>query len=466
MTRRGMVWALVALWVAATPAWGDTSKLLSDTQGKAAALARFFCTMDDELGRRTLEGQAVCITTEPAVFLTLNLDSRIPPDSLSGFILVPLGAPDKQIKAELLGIDPEMNMAFLRAVDPYTWTAVQFAPKANLSVGQEVASVGLMGRDTNYQSYVGVGYVAAVLHAPGEQGYVTGGWLTGLGSPVFNTDGRAIGLVCPQRLMAYQTVINGRVTSISLSGQDQTSFFMPVEEFAHVLLNIPASPDKVRRLPWIGVLNFSGVSPDVAEIMKLGSPGVILEGVVPGGPAAKAGLADRDVVIAVGGETFPTMAMPDLTAAYLQRKLFRMAVGTKVKLTVRRGEETKDYEVTLEGVPQLPYEAKRYLSRTLGFLAREKVDLDRYVDKSAAAAVPGLLVMAADGPAAGAGLREGDLITTVNSTAVTTAAGLKDAVEGATSKNEPVVLVIRRGDLTQTITIPPAPPQTAPPSGR
>ena len=74
--------------------------------------------------------------------------------------------------------------------------------------------------------------------------------------------------------------------------------------------------------------------------------------------------------------------------------------------------------MTLESVPQLPYEAKRYLSRTLGFLVREKIDLDRYVDKSPAAAVPGLLVMGSDGPAAGSGLREGDLITTVNDTPV------------------------------------------------
>ena len=72
----------------ADSARGDTGKLLSDAKDKAGALARFFCTMQDELGSRTLEGQAVCITTEPAVFLTLSLDGRIPPDSLSGFVLV------------------------------------------------------------------------------------------------------------------------------------------------------------------------------------------------------------------------------------------------------------------------------------------------------------------------------------------------------------------------------------------
>ena len=146
---------------------------------------------------------------------------------------------------------------------------------------------------------------------------MTGGRLTALGSPVFNADGRAIGLVSPQRFLSYQTVLNGRVTNISLSGQDETAFFMPVDEFAHVLLSIPASPAQVRRLPWIGVLNFSGVAKEAADIMKLDSPGVMIEGVIPKGPAAKAGLADRDVVLAINGEKFPPVAMPDMAAALL-----------------------------------------------------------------------------------------------------------------------------------------------------
>lgn len=466
MTTRWTAGILIAALALSAPAAGDTAKLLSDTKDKAGSLARFLCTLQDELGARTVEGQAVCITTEPAVFVTLGLDSRMPPDSLSSFLLVPANEPGKTIKAELLGIDPEGGIGFLRATEPYSWTVVQFAPKANLTVGQAVASIGLMGRETNYQPYVGSAYLSAILRVPGEVAYVTGGKLTGLGSPVFNADGRAIGLVCPQRFMSYQTVMNGRATSVSLSGQDETGFFMPVDEFAHVLVNIPASPAQVRRLPWIGVLNFTGLAKEAADIMKLDSAGVMIEGVIPDGPAAKAGLADRDVITAANGEKFPAVAVPDLAAAMLQRKIFRMPAGTKLTLSVRRGDTAKDYELATEPIPQLPYEAKRYLSRELGFLAREKIDLDRYADKSPAAGVPGLIVLGADGPSAGAGLRDGDLITTINTTPVTTAANLKEVLEGAVSKNQPVVLVVRRGDLTQTITISPAPPQAAPAGGQ
>jgi serine protease Do len=404
----------------------------------------------------------VCITADPAVFITLGLNARVPPGSFNNFVLVPANAPDKTIKAELLGVDPETNIAFLRATEPYAWGVVQFAPKAGLTVGQPVASIGLLGREMNYQPYVGVGYVSAILGLPDNLDYVTGGKLTVPGSPVFNADGRAVGLVGSQQFLDYQMAMGSRMTTLSMRGQDETAFFMPVDEFAHVLVNIPASPAQVRRLPWIGVLNFSGISKEVADIMKLQGAGVMVEGVIPDGPAAKAGLADRDVILAVNGEKFPVAANPDTAALALQRKLYRMTIGSKVTLTVKRGDTTKDYEVSLAALPQLPYEAKRYLNMAMGFLVREKIDLDRYMDKSLAANVPGLLVLAADGPAASAGLHEGDLITTVNNTPVTTTAGLKDAVEASAKGGKPVVIVVRRGEQTQTITIQ---PQATQPTG-
>ncbi|MGA2265206.1 MAG: PDZ domain-containing protein [Phycisphaerae bacterium] len=462
MTRRrmGLMAAVVAMLTIS--AFGDVTKLISDTKDKVGALARFYCTMQDEMGVRTLEGQAVCITADPAVFITLGLNARVPPGSFNNFVLVPANAPDKTIKAELLGVDPETNIAFLRATEPYAWGVVQFAPKAGLTVGQPVASIGLLGREMNYQPYVGVGYVSAILGLPDNLDYVTGGKLTVPGSPVFNADGRAVGLVGSQQFLDYQMAMGSRMTTLSMRGQDETAFFMPVDEFAHVLVNIPASPAQVRRLPWIGVLNFSGISKEVADIMKLQGAGVMVEGVIPDGPAAKAGLADRDVILAVNGEKFPVAANPDTAALALQRKLYRMTIGSKVTLTVKRGDTTKDYEVSLAALPQLPYEAKRYLNMAMGFLVREKIDLDRYMDKSLAANVPGLLVLAADGPAASAGLHEGDLITTVNNTPVTTTAGLKDAVEASAKGGKPVVIVVRRGEQTQTITIQ---PQATQPTG-
>ncbi len=462
--KRPVIISILAAALAIAPvAAGDSAKMMSDTAGRIGALARFNCTMQDELGSRTLEGLAVCITTEPAVFITLGLDARVPAESLQAFVLTPANDPNKRLQAKLLGVDPETNIAFIQATEPHAWSIVQFAPKANLAVGQPVTSLGMMGRDSNYEPYVGLGYISAVLHTPEEVGYVTGGKLTAPGSPVFNSDGRAIGLVSPQRFVDYQAVIGGRMASIPLRGQEETTFFTPVDEFAHVLLSIPPSPSEVRRLPWIGVMSFRGVAPEVAEIMKLNSPGVTVDSVIPGKPAAAAGLADGDVIVAVNGEKLPAMARPDMVARALQRKLFRMSSGQKVTLSIRRGEQAMDVAVTLEPMPPLPNEAPLFLSREYGLLAREKVELDKYMSPSPAAAVPGLFVLSIDQRIAATGLQVDDVITNVNNVPVTTVAGLREIVDAAAkAENKALTIVVRRGDETKSFTIEPRPAEQPP----
>ena len=83
--------------------------------------------------------------------------------------------------------------------------------------------------------------------------------------------------------------------------------------------------------------------------------GVMIAEVRPGGAAAKAGLqgfrvdpaTDRqtpgDVILAVDGE-------PVNTIADFERALARLRVGQTITLILRRGDETKEVRVTLEGI--------------------------------------------------------------------------------------------------------------------
>jgi serine protease Do len=226
-----------------------------------------------------------------------------------------------------------------------------------------------------------------------------------------------------------------------------------------VLTNIPASPAQVRRLPWMGVLSFNGVSREVAEIKKIKGTGVTVEQVLPDQPAANAGLKDGDIILAVNGENIEALANPDITAAALLAKIRRMPANQKVKFTIRRGEETKDVEVTLAPTPTLPDEAKRYLSPNLGFIVREKVMLDQYLDKSSTSSVPGLpvLLVGATTAAATAGMLQGDLIVNVNGQQVTTVAAMKKIIDDslAADSKKPINVVVRRGDQSQNLTIKP-----------
>jgi len=458
MTRRVLLTAVFTMaFIAAGKAEAaDPSALMVEIAAKANTTIAFFRgTMVDELGSRMVLGPAICISTKPDIFITIALDTRIDPKTLSDFVLNPPGRSDVSVKAELLGIDPETGIAFLRGIESYQWTAVEFTRKSNLTVGQPVVSLGLWPEETGFEPYLGFAYFSSFVRMPQQTAYVTGGLLTNIGSVVFNADGKAIGLISGQRFLNYQTVINERMTNLSLKSQQLTSFFLPVEEFAYVLETIPTSPQQVRRLPWIGVLGFSGVSKEVAEIMNLDRPGVMIDNIIPDYPAAKAGLKDRDVIIAVNDKPLQRLGTSDLVAADLERQLLRMQAGANVKLTVMQGQETKDVTVKLEEMPQRPDEANRYLDQKLGMLIREKVDLDKYTGSKTQLAGVIVMLLGQDAPATRANIQPGDVITGANSQSISSLDDYKKVVTTAVEKDpsKSVVFSIRRGEQDMSVSV-------------
>ena len=216
-------------------------------------------------------------------------------------------------------------------------------------------------------------------------------------------------------------------------------------------------PIKPRRLAWIGATRIEEVGEELAGIIKLDRPGVMIDQVVPGHPAAKAGLKNRDVVIAMDGKPLEQLATPRLVRDNFRRLLMRKKPGEKVALTVLRGTKPQEFSVTLAEAPKQAYEAERYVQPRLGFAVREKVEMDRYTDQGPTAKVDGLIVILV-GPrtaAAAGGLKPGDLVTGCNEQPIKTVKVLQQIVEGAIASkpNEAINMLIRRGDQPMAISL-------------
>ena len=450
---------VVLLLAGSAMAESQTSKLLKDiVQRASGSLVVLKYTVAIETGDRTGAGQAVCITPD-GVFLTTSLDPRMNVDRLKDFELVLPGVDGKKLKAKLLGIDPWTGLGFVKCTEKHQWQVVQFSPTSNVSAGDEVASIGLMMSDPSWPVYVGSAYVSSKLRVPNELVFVSGGRLTGSCSPVFAADGRAIGIIGRQLPLAYETPTQRGMAPLQLVDQQQTAFFTPVEEFVHVLKNIP-SDGKVARLPWLGINKFEAVSKDLADVLHLNDkPAVRVDQVIKGQPAAKAGIADRDVIIGMNGKPIEKLATPDLTVKNFVRTLMRMRVGTVVKFTILGvgGQPNRDVSVSLEEMPTRPNEAKQYFNKQIGLLIREEVPLDEFLSKTAV--VPGLIVvgMVKDSAASVAGLEGGDIITNVNNQPVKTVDSFKEVVEKSLASNPtgPINVLVRRGETPQVITIRP-----------
>ena len=155
------------------------------------------------------------------------------------------------------------------------------------------------------------------------------------GGPLINSAGQVIGI---------NTAVNQDAQGIG--------FAIPISVARPILLL--ALDGKPIARPWIGVY-YTLVTAQVAEDQGLSvDHGVLINasssgapGVFPGSPAAKAGLADGDIVVAVDGEAVD--ADHDLATRVLPH-----IPGDTVTLSVVRDGRTLEIEVTLGTLPANP----------------------------------------------------------------------------------------------------------------
>lgn len=205
-------------------------------------------------------------------------------------------------KARVVGSDRAHDLALLQ-IDAPNLEPVTLADSSELAVGQKVYAIGnpfgLSGTMTR-------GIISSIRSiktadgAPIEDAIQTDAAINpgNSGGPLLNSRGEVIG-------------IN---TMIASNGADQSSgigFAIPINT-AKAVLNDLTRFGKVKR-PSLGIVSF-GVGPDLAEQMGLPvSEGVLVQRVVPGGAAERAGLHGGNQQAYVGNT--PIMLGGDLIVA-------------------------------------------------------------------------------------------------------------------------------------------------------
>ncbi len=189
------------------------------------------------------------------------------------------------------------------------------------------------------------------------------------------------------------------------------------------------------------------ITPELAAGLGLArSSGVLLADVLPRSPAAAAGLAAGDVVVALDGKAMEN-------SRQLQVGLYRRFVGDVVTLDVLRDGRTAAYPVAmterLDALAGTATDPRRNLVPKLGVLA---VALDPRVARllPAVRRGQGVVVLSTVSGAIEArdgGLEPGDVIYSVNRSAVTELDGLRATLDGI-RPGDPVVLHLeRKGEL-------------------
>ena len=244
---------------------------------------------------------------------------------------------------------------------------------------------------------------------------------------------------------------SGEVIGMGVGTASDGAFAIPIHTVKRIAAEL-IEHGKVER-GWLGVA-IHNVNSETAENLGLETPtGALIQRVLEGSPAAKAGLQRKDVIVAVDDDAI-------MNVKNLQHVIAMAKPHTSVSITIIRDGETLQIPVTLgERTHEAVYDSSdRYDKRQSGW---KGLSLQTLTESLAEAfdyeTHEGVLIAGVepDSPAAEAGnadekLQKGDLILEVENQPVHNVDDFKAAVQ---TDKEPILLRVKRGEQMWYITV-------------
>jgi serine protease Do len=327
----------------------------------------------------------------------------------------------REFKAKVLGTDKASDIAVLK-IDAHGLPVVRLGDSDGLNVGDYVLAIGA---PFGLEETATAGIVSATGRSlPGDgavpfiqtDAAVNPG---NSGGPLFDSTGAVVG-------------INSQIYTNS-GGYQGVSFAVPIDLAQSVEQQI-VKTGKVEH-GRLGV-EIQNVNQSLAKSFKLSSPdGALVAKVEPDSAAARAGIKVGDVI-----EKFNGAAIAD--SGQLSVRVSGTAPGEKATVELMRDGKPVTLTVTI-GSASSATVAKNGEAAPEGThlgLALRPLTAD---ERSQVGVSVGLIVTESSGHAAEAGIREGDVVLSVNGTPVSSVAQLRSLVHPGESQ---VALLIQRGD--------------------
>lgn len=326
----------------------------------------------------------------------------------------------REFEAELLTADPRTDLAVLK-INPgrERLPVLDFADSDAVEVGDLVLAVG---NPFGVGQTVTMGIVSAVARTqvgvadyrffiqtdasinPGNSGGAlvdATGRLVGINSSIYSRDGGSLGI----------------------------GFAIPSAMVRSVVNAARAGGVIVR--PWLGARGQT-VTPDIASSLGLDRPaGVLINKLMAGGPAARAGLAVGDVITAIDGKG----------VADSEALAFRLATkepGGAVELTAWKGGRQRIVSLPLEGPPEKPAADRRTITGTSPLAGATVANLSPALAETVGRDFDdrGVVVLSvtADSAAESVGFKPGDKIIEINDQAIGSSKDLVDALAGTRNR--------------------------------
>jgi serine protease DegQ len=321
----------------------------------------------------------------------------------------------RRFDAEVIGSDRETDVALIR-IDATGLHALPFADSDQLRVGDFVVAIG---------NPFGLGQTvtSGIVSALGRSGLGVEGLEDFIQTDASINPGNSGGALVNLRgeLVGINTAILARG-----GGNIGIGFAIPINMARAVKVHLIEDGTVSRGQLGVAIQD---LTPELAQAFALEvTGGAVVARVEPGSPAEQAGLRAGDVVVEIDGRTVRG-------ASDLRNRIGLMRAGAEVELRVVRNGREQSVRARIEA-PQ-PQE----LDGQAVDVRLEGARFERTLDRDGAGRVR-IAAVQPRSPAARAGLREGDVVLSVNRRAVGT---LEELVAAAQAGRGTLLLNLQRG---------------------
>ena len=344
------------------------------------------------------------------------------------------------LEAKVLGTDPKTDIALLKVESKSELPFVEFGNSDQARVGDWVLAIGNpLGQGFS----VSAGIISARgrdLQGPYDDFIQTDAAINrgNSGGPLFNTDGKVIGV--------NTAILSPNGGSIGI-GFSMSS--VVVEKVVNQLRDFGET-----RRGWLGV-RIQNLNSEVAEALGLENIDGALVTDVPEGPAKEAGIKSGDVIIEFDGVTIND-------SSSLVKVVGDSDVGKAVKVLIWRDGNKKTVTVKLgrlETVQITDERNKRRTNKVSQYAGMSFTDLNDEIRKRfdlSDDTFGVVIIKVNDGSPTGTrGILAGDIIQKVDQVEIQSSTQILKLIEDAKNKNKSsVLLLIKRGSNVRFVAIP------------
>lgn len=364
-------------------------------------------------------------------------------------------------EAEFIGIDQFTKLAFCKIIfdeegKENKFKFLKLKRRDDFEVGEMLTAYILLPNYVSPPLAVDVGMVSALISEP-EQFILTVGFNEPeAASVIYDKAGDAVGIL------------------IRLSNQGQSEFgsgsngFSNIEDFMPLLglgdvdrikklIKDPPKKGEITR-GWLGI-RLQALTVDMAEFWNLNiAGGIIVNDVVDGSPAEKAGLETGDIIVKLNGR--PIEVDSEETLPIFRRQILEFAAGTDADFEIFRRQngfvDTFSVTATLTKAPLSPSEAPDFEDSNFEMKLRDMVFADYSFYNLDREKFKGVVVKEIEngGWASVGGIYPGDIIQSIDGNNVTDIEkSKKQLADIAETKPEEVIFFVWRNNKTLFINI-------------